>query len=508
MTPAALLVELGAGRHRRGPTMLASAPARALEERLRGAGRRGSGARAPGMGRARRAICRGRTASPRSSGSRPRRRAVVARPGLALALRCCRRRRSRSPAALLRADLPAQRSLAALTAIELRRPAFRCGSRPARRAGSRPAGRWRASTPAATPLAARAGSPPSRRRDATPERGTNPRRTAARGRDRPGAAARARRRPGADRGRAGAGRVRRRGDRQVARPAGRRPGRALGGALDARRLRAALRAGRLPGRLAEPRAPRRAGTCARDRRGARGRAPQRRRRPALRVEFPDAASFAPLRVRAEIGASLEVGSSEFGVAASAGAEAVPPSQRWRRAAGDGNRRRLLGAARLPPGQADAPGRRRGLRPDGRRGRPSGRPRADRQLRLPLRRRAGGALRRQPRPALGRAAGHLAAPLRDRARPRARRRLRLAGRQRRAASASSSATPGSPGTSASTTARRRARRPATRSAAAGRPRDRASRRGGPAGVRPAPLPRADRRGRRPLERLRRRCSPPS
>ena len=37
----------------------------------------------------------------------------------------------------------------------------------------------------------------------------------------------------------------------------------------------------------------------------------------------------------------------------------------------------------------------------------------------------------PRPALGRAAGHLAAPLRDRARPRPARRLRLAGRERRA-----------------------------------------------------------------------------
>ena len=58
-----------------------------------------------------------------------------------------------------------------------------------------------------------------------------------------------------------------------------------------------------------------------------------------------------------------------------------------------------------------------------------RPRPDRHLGLPLRRRTGGALRRPPRPDMGGAAGTLAAPLRDRARPRPRNRLRLARRQR-------------------------------------------------------------------------------
>ena len=53
-----------------------------------------------------------------------------------------------------------------------------------------------------------------------------------------------------------------------------------------------------------------------------------------------------------------------------------------------------------------------------------------QLGLPLRRRTGGAVRRPPRPALGGAAGPLAAPLRDRARPRPASGLRLARRQRR------------------------------------------------------------------------------
>ena len=50
-------------------------------------------------------------------------------------------------------------------------------------------------------------------------------------------------------------------------------------------------------------------------------------------------------------------------------------------------------------------------------------------RLPLRRRAGAPVRRQPEPEVGRAARHEPAPLRHRARPRAAGRLRLAGRER-------------------------------------------------------------------------------
>ena len=51
-----------------------------------------------------------------------------------------------------------------------------------------------------------------------------------------------------------------------------------------------------------------------------------------------------------------------------------------------------------------------------------------QLGVPFRRRAGEAVCRQPRPALGRSTGPFAASLRDRARPRSRRRLWLARRQ--------------------------------------------------------------------------------
>ena len=62
-----------------------------------------------------------------------------------------------------------------------------------------------------------------------------------------------------------------------------------------------------------------------------------------------------------------------------------------------------------------------------------------------RRRAGAAVRRPPRPEVGRAARDSPAPLRHRARPRPAGRLRLAGGEREAGSASSSATRGSPGT---------------------------------------------------------------
>ena len=58
--------------------------------------------------------------------------------------------------------------------------------------------------------------------------------------------------------------------------------------------------------------------------------------------------------------------------------------------------------------------------------------ADDQLRLPLRRRAGGLFAADPDPTLGRSAGHVASPLRDGARPRSsRRRLRLARGERSA-----------------------------------------------------------------------------
>ena len=117
-------------------------------------------------------------------------------------------------------------------------------------------------------------------------------------------------------------------------------------------------------------------------------------------------------------------------------------------------------------------------------------RAADQLGLSLRRRAGGAVRGQSGSALGGAARHLAAPLRDRARPRSRRPRTPGSRPTRRGSASSSATRGSHGTSATIADRRRARRPATRRRRLGGERGRGRRGGGDgaAGVRPGPLPR--------------------
>ena len=86
----------------------------------------------------------------------------------------------------------------------------------------------------------------------------------------------------------------------------------------------------------------------------------------LRIEFPDAASFAPLRVRAQISAELDTpgGLPHLPVAAHAEAEAVPATTVGdRRPAVGGERRRLLRTARVPPGRGHAPRRRRRLRPN-------------------------------------------------------------------------------------------------------------------------------------------------
>ena len=89
-----------------------------------------------------------------------------------------------------------------------------------------------------------------------------------------------------------------------------------------------------------------------------------------------------------------------------------------------------------------------------------------RLRLPLRCRAGRALRRHPDPTLGGAAGALAAPLRDRARPRPSKPPTAGSPRTPAASASSGGIPGSPGTSATAPARRPARQAGNAVGAAG------------------------------------------
>ena len=119
---------------------------------------------------------------------------------------------------------------------------------------------------------------------------------------------------------------------------------------------------------------------------------------------------------------------------------------------------------------------------------------------------------EPRPALGRAARHVAAPLRHRARPRPAGGLRLAGRERPALRLRPALLVGGLALRLRRRARRRARPRATRSARAVRGAARAPdgrrRRGEPAVVRAGAVPRRDRRRGAALERLRRRCSPRS
>ena len=236
-----------------------------------------------------------------------------------------------------------------------------------------------------------------------------------------------------DRRRAGAGRDRRRGDGKGTGAARRRPGGDLGGALDARRPAAAAVAADPAERPAEP-GPHGEGRLpaagARRRRWTAARANGSARRGCA-VSFPDLALVrAGARRRQRSSPSLEVG-------AGAARGRSLGGRRSGGAAGALRRRcRRWPAAAATAGRSST-GKGEGMRPDvaaafdrmaaaasRRRHLPAG------QLRLPLRRRTGGALRRPPRPDLGRAAGPLAAPLRDRARPRPRIRLRLARRQRR------------------------------------------------------------------------------
>ena len=144
------------------------------------------------------------------------------------------------------------------------------------------------------------------------------------------------------------------------------------------------------------------------------------------VTFPDAATFAPVRIRVTIRERVDVGRGRVRraarVVAGATAELAPLGP------GGLRRRRLRRPLRAAPGQADAPGRGAGVRPHGARGARRRRRAPDHQ-RLPVRRRAGRAVAAPSGPALGRAARRVAAPLRHRARPRAARGVRLARGQR-------------------------------------------------------------------------------
>jgi D-alanyl-D-alanine carboxypeptidase-like protein len=133
-----LLVELGAERGR-GPTMLASAPARELEERLREAGFERVAARG-------RLCWLGLPATEEALGDLPRVLEAVPEASLAIVHLPARlwplaleQRGLRPRAGLLRADLPTDRALAALAVAELRerRLPVRVAARPLGRVASR-----------------------------------------------------------------------------------------------------------------------------------------------------------------------------------------------------------------------------------------------------------------------------------------------------------------------------------------------------------------------------------
>ena len=259
-------------------------------------------------------------------------------------------------------------------------------------------------------------------------------------------------------------------------PARGRPRRDVRRARDEPRLPAAVR-GAVPGeRRAEPAPPLDCGL-----RVARARAPRCAWRAATAcadrgedVTFPGAA-FAPTRVHGRRrGARPRSGCRAPGAAAAIPCAGAPPPScsAGRRGAGarsgcpafasgggyEGPLAYRMGKPMRPDVAAAfdrlaaAARREAGLAPVG-------------HERLPLGRRAGAPVRRQPQPEVGGAAGHEPPPLRDGARPRPARRLRLAGTPTRGASASSSATRGSPGTSA--TGPTRATAPTRRSTSAAR-----------------------------------------
>ena len=247
---------------------------------------------------------------------------------------------------------------------------------------------------------------------------------AAAGGGRPGATGGPRDRDPDRRARPDPRRDRRGGNGQGAPATLRRSGRDLGGAIDAGRLRSPLPAGAAARRRSEPRPPGAGGVprpgagC-----GDGGGRAQRPRPRSRRGRLPG-----PAIVRSPAGPGGDrrgdqgrgrgrtargPGSGHVGGREGRGDACCRDR---RRATDDGRGRRLRRSARLPAGRADATGRRDRLRPHGG-GRPRRRSGAGDQLRLSLRRRAAAALGREPRSALGRSAGYVAASLRDRARSR-------------------------------------------------------------------------------------------
>ena len=437
---AGLLVELDRGRRPR-PALVATAPRASSRSGSpptcrRPPSRRGEGSatwpcrltRAGWSGRAR---------------ARPRPRGAAS---LHLPRTCSRRRsgrRARPSGALLRADLADRPRPDRARRPRPARPRPQGRGPSGRSPGSRPGGRCSVPCPRRRRRGCRSRSALDRWRRAAEVRGAP---------GRAGAAARDRRLLRPDRRGPGPGRDRGRRDRQGQGAAGGRPGGDLGRALDARRPAAAALAPDPPERPAQPRAHGQSdlpvagpGGGHRRGRGQRGR---------------DRAAAGLLSRRA----LLRAGPGEGGRARRAGGGLRTPRGLGRRRSGGAGRRPALDADRGSGGGYPArsstgrgrgcaptsPRRSTGWRPPPRRAHP------DRQLGLPLRRRTGGAVRRQSRPSMGRAAGPLAAPLRDRARPRSRIGLRLARRQRRPRSASSSDMRGRPGTTASRARPRRAR----------------------------------------------------
>ena len=333
---AVLFVEVGS-RRARGPTMLASPAARELERALRDADLEAA-ARGHvtwlGLGEGPDWLERLGSALELAGEAG----AAVVHVPPAQWREALEAKRPSPSAVLIRAELPAQRALAALTTVESLDAGLPI--RIASRAPGRVAGRRALSgIDPGGETAIRS----TRLADGLLRRLT---------RDcRPGAAAGRRRDPGVAGLHPGARRLRGRGDRQVADPARRGSGRALRRPLDARRFRPPLRRPSTRGRLGQPAAPVEARVpAARGGGGGRGRAAERGcaraptgRVPRCRLLRPSAGASGGHRLARSCRAAGAPGRRSRG-----GAGRVPggddgAGERPR----DRQRGRLFGAARVP-----------------------------------------------------------------------------------------------------------------------------------------------------------------
>ena len=320
MTAPCVLIDIGGAHAARTDDPGASPAARDLERSSASGGRDCRGARPPRLGLD---PLRPDAWAPARAGADLAQRRRRRDPVVVSRRPCSGGRRSPSAlgvrCALLRAELPEQRALAALAVAELRPPACGSGSQPALRAG------WLRGvrSPGSTRAGSRGGARPGLHRASAPRRWRP--RGCRRRRERAGAAARPR--------------------AVLLLIAATLVLAAFGGALTgkSRAQRAAdlaalsaarsmrddfdrlFVAARRPNGLPNLAHLSKAGTSRGQGGGARVGGSQRSRAERLEVTFPDDESFAPLSVRAELAARIDLGEAEASAPVHAEAEAVPPA---------------------------------------------------------------------------------------------------------------------------------------------------------------------------------------